>query len=83
MILVANHPVQLYPAAEAPRYVKGHAITIAMVAFGVLSFGFMWGFYIAVNKRRAEGKENHKIVGMSDEEVEELGDDSPRFKYVT
>ncbi|KAK4942565.1 hypothetical protein LTR10_017694 [Elasticomyces elasticus] len=72
----------LYPSTEAPRYVKGHAITIAMVAFGVLSFGFMWGYYSFTNNRRAEGKEDHKVAGLSDEEIEELGDDSPRFRYV-
>lgn len=54
-----------------------------MVAFGVLSFGFMWGFYTVANKRRAEGKQDYKITGMSDEEIEELGDDSPRSRYVT
>ena len=54
-----------------------------MVAFGTLSFGFMWVYYSFVNNRRAEGKEDPKIAGMSDEEVEELGDDSPRFTYVT
>ncbi|KIW57703.1 hypothetical protein, variant 2 [Exophiala xenobiotica] len=73
----------LYPSTESPRFIKGHAITIAMVAFGTLSFGFMWGYYSVVNKRRVEGKEDPKIAGMSDEDVEELGDDSPKFTYVT
>jgi hypothetical protein len=53
-----------------------------MVAFGTLCFGSMSVYYRITNKRRAEGKEDHKIVGMSDEEIEEMGDESPRFKYV-
>lgn len=43
----------------------------------------MWGYYTWVNKRRLQGKEDHKIAGMTDEEVKEMGDDSPRFVYVT
>ena len=54
-----------------------------MVAYGVLSFVFMWAYYTYMNKRRAEGKEDHKIAGLTEEEIEELGDDSPRFVYVT
>lgn len=53
-----------------------------MVAFGTLSFGFMSAYYVWANKRRAEGKEEHRVNGMSDEEIEELGDDSPKFRYV-
>lgn len=33
------------------------------------------------NSRRREGKEDTKIANMSDEEIEELGDASPRFVY--
>ena len=53
-----------------------------MVAFGTLSLGFMSLYYAFVNKNRAAGKYDYKVVGMSDEEIEELGDDSPRFMYV-
>lgn len=53
-----------------------------MVAYGTLSFAFMWGYYTWINKRRAEGKEDYKISGLSEEEVEEMGDNSPRFFYV-
>ncbi|KAB5572170.1 major facilitator superfamily domain-containing protein [Coniochaeta sp. 2T2.1] len=73
----------LYPAKQAPNYTKGHAITLSMVAYGVLSFVFMWAYYTYMNKRRAEGKEDHKIAGLTEDEIEELGDDSPRFVYVT
>jgi hypothetical protein len=54
-----------------------------MLAYGTLSFGLMSLYYAWTNKRRAEGKEDHKVASMSETEVEELGDDSPRFTYVT
>lgn len=56
---------------------------MSMLIFGVVTFGVMWLYYIFVNKRRAEGKEDHKIEGLSDSEVEELGDESPRFVFNT
>lgn len=33
------------------------------------------------NTRRQEGKEDARTANMSDEEIEELGDASPRFVY--
>jgi hypothetical protein len=33
------------------------------------------------NERREKGDEDHLIQRMSDDEVAELGDDSPRFRY--
>ncbi|PVI03288.1 MFS general substrate transporter [Periconia macrospinosa] len=71
----------LYPASEGPRYIRGHAVTVAMVGFASLVYAFMWWYFSMVNARRARGEEDHKIEGMTDEEVAELGDDSPRFVY--
>ncbi|PSN62894.1 MFS general substrate transporter [Corynespora cassiicola Philippines] len=71
----------LYPSSEAPRYVKGHAVTMAMVAFAIILFAVMWFYFAMVNKRRSEGKEDYKVEGLTDEQIAELGDDSPRFVY--
>jgi len=71
----------LYPAKEGPRFIRGHAVTLAMVAFAVAVYGFMWFYFARVNARRARGEEDWKIEGMSEEEIAELGDDSPRFVY--
>jgi len=54
---------------------------MAMVAFAILCYAVMWFHLRTVNARREEGKEEHVIMGMSDEEVAEMGDDSPRFRY--
>ncbi|KAF2267637.1 high-affinity nicotinic acid transporter-like protein [Lojkania enalia] len=71
----------LYPSKEGPRYVRGHAVTMAMVAWACLVYAFMWSYFATVNVRRASGKEDHKVEGLSDDEIAELGDDSPRFVY--
>ncbi|KAH7346000.1 high-affinity nicotinic acid transporter-like protein [Pyrenochaeta sp. MPI-SDFR-AT-0127] len=71
----------IYPTMDRPRFIKGHAITMAMVAFAITCYIIMWYHLSQINTRREEGKVDHLIAGMRDEEVAELGDDSPRFRY--
>ncbi|ORY15893.1 major facilitator superfamily domain-containing protein [Clohesyomyces aquaticus] len=71
----------LYPAKEGPRYVRGHAVTMAMVAWACLCYAFMWFYFARVNAQREKGDEDHTVHGMVDEDIAELGDDSPRFVY--
>lgn len=71
----------LYKTNEAPRYVRGHAVTLSLVAFAILVYSSMSLVLSRENSRRREGKEDTKIANMSDEEIEELGDASPRFVY--
>ncbi|KAF2798229.1 high-affinity nicotinic acid transporter-like protein [Melanomma pulvis-pyrius CBS 109.77] len=73
----------LYPAKEGPRYVRGHAVTMGMVAWAILCYSLLWFYFAKANAKRANGEEDHLVEGMSDEEIAELGDDSPRFVYTT
>ena len=41
----------------------------------------MWYWLEEKNTRRRDGKDNDKVAGMSEEEIAELGDESPRFVY--
>jgi hypothetical protein len=56
-------------------------VTMAMVAWACLCYIVMWLYFARVNARRARGEEDHKIEGLSDDEIAEMGDDSPRFVY--
>ncbi|EON66979.1 hypothetical protein W97_06095 [Coniosporium apollinis CBS 100218] len=71
----------LYPSREGPRYLRGHAVTLAMVAWAVVVYGFMWWYLARENKKRARGDYDDKIAGMSDDEIAELGDRSPKYEY--
>jgi hypothetical protein len=42
----------------------------------------MWTYFTKVNKQRAEGKIDKKYEGLNEDELAELGDDSPRYRYV-
>lgn len=59
----------------------GYSVSIALLGYGVFIYGFMSLYLNHVNKRRKAGKEDYKIEGMTDEEVDALGDRSPRFIY--
>ena len=73
----------LYKTNEAPRYVRGNAVTLSLVGFAGVVYGLMWWYYHEKNKRREHGLEDDKVAGMTAEEIEEMGDRSPRFKYST
>lgn len=61
----------------------GHAVTIAVLAFSAVVSGVLWWGMVNINKRRAAGKEDGKMSGLTDEQIDELGDESPRYIYAT
>ncbi|EER40921.1 MFS transporter [Histoplasma capsulatum H143] len=73
----------LYVTKDGPRYIKGHAVTLALTGFSAVIYTFMWFHYKRINKARSVGLEDHKIEGMTEEEISEMGDRNPRFRYVT
>ncbi|KAI5837308.1 major facilitator superfamily domain-containing protein [Morchella snyderi] len=71
----------IYLSADSPRYIKGHAVSLSMVGFAGLIYTFMWFWLSRLNARRARGDEDHLVAGMSEEDIAELGDESPRYQY--
>lgn len=110
----------IYPAPDKPRYIRGHAVTLSMVALGTAIYAFLWWWYARENAKReawcqahdnagvrahgnVHGHADSKGVGDSDvkrgseethvgsweekwrglgeEEMMELGDESPRYRY--
>ncbi|TDZ54544.1 putative transporter [Colletotrichum trifolii] len=71
----------IYQAVDKPRYIRGHAVTLSMVGMATCMYGFLWFWYARENKKREAGHLEDKYRDMSDDELAELGDESPRFKY--
>jgi sugar phosphate permease len=71
----------LYPTSEGPRFIKGHAITLALVGFAIFLLGYMSIYFQAANLKRARGEEDGNCAGLSKEQLDELGDRNPRFIY--
>lgn len=71
----------IYPTADRPRFIKGHGITMAMVGFACTCYCVLWFHFSRANAKRERGDEDAAVQSLSDEEIAELGDDSPRFRY--
>ena len=71
----------LYPKTEGPRYVRGHAVTMALVAFAAVLFGGMSVWFRRENKVRERGERDGKVEGLGEEEVLALGDENPKFRF--
>ena len=66
---------------DKPRYIRGHAVTLAMVAVGTTIYGFLWFLFRSENKKRDEGVVPLTQGTLSDDELAELGDESYRYRY--
>lgn len=54
---------------------------MAMVGFACLCYCILWFHFSRANAKRERGDEDAAVQSLSDEEIAELGDDSPRFRY--
>ncbi|KAF4549756.1 MFS-type transporter-like protein 57 [Elsinoe fawcettii] len=73
----------LYPAGEAPRFLRGHGVTVALVAVAVVIYGSMSLWFTRENAKRRRGERDAKIEGMTEEEAWLLGDENPRYMFTT
>ncbi|OJJ02822.1 hypothetical protein ASPVEDRAFT_29369 [Aspergillus versicolor CBS 583.65] len=71
----------LYKTNEGPRFVKGHAVSMGLVAMAALIYLAFWAWFRRQNRRKMDGKEDYRVQGMTEEEAEELGEHNPRFLY--
>ncbi|KAI9711067.1 MAG: hypothetical protein M1812_007261 [Candelaria pacifica] len=70
----------IYMTKEAPRYPSGYGTAMGTLIFaGVLSTGFFLGLR-AENKKRDRGERNHRFE-QSKEQLENMGDDHPDFRF--
>ncbi|KAH9946732.1 MFS general substrate transporter [Amylocystis lapponica] len=80
---------QIYRAQWAPRYVQGHAINIACYAVALVSGAALWWSYRSDNLRRdaraaeSEGGEKEARTGLLGQDLGDLGDRHPNFRYYT
>ncbi|KAI0317176.1 MFS general substrate transporter [Amylostereum chailletii] len=77
---------QIYRAEWAPRYVQGHAINVGAYALALIAGTALWWSYRRDNaKRDREAVDQEKArIGKGDmlgEELGELGDRHPNFRY--
>ncbi|ELQ34079.1 high-affinity nicotinic acid transporter, partial [Pyricularia oryzae Y34] len=70
-----------FETTDAPRYIRGHATTLAMVAMAGAIYATMSWWLARENRLRDEGKVKPEHQNLTEDEMAELGDESPRFRY--
>lgn len=71
----------LYSSGDAPLYRPGYGATIGLLALGICIYLALYFWYRAANKRKLTGQEDWRMEGLTDEEVNELGEFNPRYLY--
>ncbi|KAI0127993.1 major facilitator superfamily domain-containing protein [Xylariales sp. AK1849] len=71
----------IYLTTEGPRYIRGNAVSLSMVGMGTCAYGFLWFWLARQNRKRDAGPVDPAHEGLSEEELAELGDESPHYRY--
>jgi hypothetical protein len=71
----------LYKIGEAPRFIRGHAVTLSMAGVAALIYSLMSIYFVQRNKKRQNEDEDGRIAGLSEEEIAKMGDENPRFQF--
>lgn len=67
---------------KGPQYTAGHAVVMAYMILFLLGGSIALRLLLArENKLRQSGKRDHWVEGLTDHEVEALGDKRPDFIY--
>ncbi len=67
-----------YRAKDRPKYILGHALEIGFLVAGLISVILLRWNYTRINKKR----EREGTKGLTEEEMSEMGDRAPTFRYV-
>ncbi|KAI1769828.1 DNA-repair protein rad2 [Hypoxylon cercidicola] len=73
----------IYPSTDGPRYILGNAISLSLVGMSACIYAFMWFWFARVNKKREEGPLKSIHENLTEDELAELGDESPRFNSMS
>lgn len=66
-----------YRAVDSPKYLLGHGLEIGFVVLGLSAVVTLRICYGRINKKREHGGD----MGMTDQQLSDLGDRSPTFRY--
>lgn len=70
-----------YLPSEAPKYTAGHSINLGAAVLIIIcsalgTLNLRWE-----NKKRVDGKRDHMLEGLNEEQAAELGHTHPHFRY--
>jgi hypothetical protein len=56
-------------------------VTLALVGFASVLYGCMSLYFMKQNSRRLAGMEDGKMQGKTEDEIKEMGDESPKYVF--
>lgn len=68
----------IYRAQDSPKYLLGHGLEIGFVTMGMCAVVALRLCYGKINASR---ERNGEAAGLSDQQLADLGDKSPSFRY--
>lgn len=71
----------LYDDDYSPRYIPGYSATIGMLGMAMVIHTTLWLHMRRKNQRKLAGLEDWRIEGKTEEEINEMGEDNPRYMY--
>ncbi|KAI7268661.1 MFS general substrate transporter [Hortaea werneckii] len=71
----------LFADSTEPRFIPGYSASIATLAVGMCIHAALSFWFHKQNKNRAAGKEDWKMEGKTPEEVADMGDLNPLYRY--
>ncbi|KAJ4291186.1 hypothetical protein N0V90_010384 [Kalmusia sp. IMI 367209] len=81
--VATNNPSRTYVSKESPKYPTGHTINLAG-QIGVLFLSLAGIAYCKwENRQRDLGKRDHRLHGLSEAQIKDLGYRHPAFRYIT
>lgn len=70
-----------YTTPNAPKYITGHSINLAFSLLAAFLSGGLWYYCWQENKKRDRGLRDHRLEGLTTEEVYLLSHRHPDFRY--
>lgn len=71
----------IYRTQDKPRFILGHAVEIGFISMGLLAVATLVISYHFVNKKRDKDLREGKYAHLTIEELTEMGDKNPYFRY--
>lgn len=74
----------IYRGKDAPTFYPGHGTVLAYLVLFLLFGSILQTTLLRIeNRKRQRGERDHRIEGLSEEQIKELGDLRPDFIYTT
>ena len=70
-----------YLTPDAPRFIKGHAINLGMIGFGMVLTVIIMLYCKTENRLREKGGRDRRLTEVGDEGQWALGHGHPQFRY--